>query len=544
MTFRLPSPLRIVVLGGLLGLVSGVGETRGFNHASPSIPITDPVYDDLDVLAAHGLIQDLIQGQKPFSRSEIARLLLAARGRLDRFEDISSREFLEELLTQLERHFETAIKNQKDPSATPKFRVEALSQAVFLATTTDSPPRPYFDNTAIRAADSGVNRYSGGRHTTDGVQFVLETTHDAQITRYFSLFFNPRLQLEPLNNQLPEENKFFLNEGYVTADFFNTRIDIGRKQIAWGQSRLGGVMFSANARALDAIQLTNSQPWQIPVLGHLKYSFFFATLGPEQNFSYPFITGGRISVLPWSFLEFGISRAMIFGGDGSPQGSAWEMFQEFFGVRSSLTQNVNNAISGFEFRASIPQLRSATAYGEFYFDDFNLGHLFRSFVQDAGIVAGIFLPRLDATGRLSLRVEGRKMSPVMYKHGNWLNGWTLNGLILGDPLGPDAESLSGQVLWRLSPDTRLSAEAFLERIDSDVYTSDTSGRSAIINGPAEIRLRPIVHASHRFNGTWLGSLKLGYEHVWNFAFTPGRARNNLLLHVGMTLNTAGRFSFE
>ena len=68
MTWFLRSVLVLSLL--FLPLTSNAREGR----ASPVIPISDPVYDDLDLLAAHNLIKTLMIGQRPFTHSEIGRL--------------------------------------------------------------------------------------------------------------------------------------------------------------------------------------------------------------------------------------------------------------------------------------------------------------------------------------------------------------------------------------------------------------------------------------------------------------------------------------
>ena len=45
-----------------------------------TVPVQDPVYRDIDRLIALRLVETGLYGQRPYSRREIARMLLAARG--------------------------------------------------------------------------------------------------------------------------------------------------------------------------------------------------------------------------------------------------------------------------------------------------------------------------------------------------------------------------------------------------------------------------------------------------------------------------------
>src|ERR1700755_3333940 len=47
-------------------------------QATGTVPVQDPVYRDLDRLFGSGLIKTMIVGQKPYSRREIARIVIDA----------------------------------------------------------------------------------------------------------------------------------------------------------------------------------------------------------------------------------------------------------------------------------------------------------------------------------------------------------------------------------------------------------------------------------------------------------------------------------
>src|SRR3954468_566905 len=47
-------------------------------QATVTVPVQDPAYRDLDRLFGSGLIKTMIVGQKPYSRREIARIVLDA----------------------------------------------------------------------------------------------------------------------------------------------------------------------------------------------------------------------------------------------------------------------------------------------------------------------------------------------------------------------------------------------------------------------------------------------------------------------------------
>jgi hypothetical protein len=544
---------RLFLIGLLSFLCLVTPKVHAWNHASPSVAIEDPIYDDLDVLVAHRLIPALVSGQKPYTRAEVARLIrLANKG----FQTLAAsnkasdttkpyfspgtQSYLENLLAHLQSRFPNTTKPMKNP-----FAANPLEKITLNTTFLNSSPRFYFGSAATALYNPLVQNQQG-RHYTDGFQTALETTHSASLTNYLSLFFHPRLQLQFPNESGSEENRAFIQELYGTVTAFNTQFDIGRKPMQWGQSRYGGVMFSNNARPIDSIQLTNPTPWQIKYLGLFKYTFFFGTLGPEQNFSNTQISGGKLSFMPASFLEFAIARSIIFGGTGSPEASALDIFKEFFGYRGeerfnpiTPVSNKSNSITGFELRSIIPPLRGLNLYGEFYFDDFTLSYPLRSLIQDTAITLGIYLPRLDDSGSLRLRVEGRKTTSIMFKHSTWIDGWSLNNLILGDSLGADAESLHVSLTKVLNPSLSLYNYFTFERIDSDDYGRERNseiGRFIEVNGPPEWRIRDVVSLDYKWNHWLSTTFNLGYEHIKDFNFTPGASRNDFLIQALMTFD--------
>lgn len=508
-------------------------------HAQPSVPIQDSVYDDIDILVSHGLVKTVLQGQKPWTRSEIARLIAQA----DKNNNLGI-PYVDSLIKDLKDRFNEQLVNEGYVAGSEQnWSVHFIENFDLKASYLNSPERPYNQTNIIDANFNPLVENRSGQQHPDGGQFSLETTHWGYFSPYFSAFINPRIQTDFIDNSPSDPVRFHLQESYASFAFWNTQIDVGRKSIHWGQSRYGGLVFSANARPLDGIQIYNPSPWHT-FLGQLRYSFFLANLGPEQRLSKPYITGLKVSVLPAPYLEIGASRALILGGSGSPNNSLGSEIAEFFAVRSG-SGNASNSITGFELRGRIPPLRNIELYGEFYFDDINAAHLFRSFIQDSGLLAGIYLPRLDHKGSMSLRLEGRKNSSILYKHGTWTSGWTENGLVLGDPLGADAESLSVTLRKRFNSQTNLWAEFNFERIDSDTYVSGVpEGRRVAVNGPAEKRLRFITKGSHLLADKITGHLHVGYERVYGFNFTPGNNRNNFLIQTGITFNTDNFFRLK
>lgn len=504
--------------------------------ATPTVDITNTIYDDLDILTAVGLIKTRIVGQRPYTRNQIAHFLITASETLET--NNQHLDFVAEILKRDCEEFSDDIATLSPPlslrekASAGRVRggFHPLRQFNLSTTVLHSSARPYFQMTSAQYNPLVQNQ--AGRHFANGLQTSLESQSDLQIGDAFSFALEPRLQIQARQDG---ENAVFLQQGYASVAFGNHQLDLGRKALVLGQSRHGGMVLSDNARPLDGVQLTNLQPWRLKVLGKLKYTFFFADLGPEQNFQNPFFSGIKLSILPHPLFEFGVTKALIFGGSGAPNASFSDMFLEYFGVRPgdiNIT-NLSNSLIGFESRLRIPSLRNTEVYGEFYFDDFNSSYILRSFKQDTAILIGINVVRLDDKGSLGLCVEGRKMSPIIYKHGSWTSGWTENAFTLGDPLGGEAESISVRLRKNVNLQTTLATTLTTEKIASDVYSgTGARGRFVTTSGPAETRYRGVIEAEHHFSKYWTkrwsANANLGYERVQGFNFVTGDNRNNFV----------------
>lgn len=507
--------------------------------ASPVVAIDDSIYLKLDILQAHGLLPSQVAGIKPYTRAEIARQIQEA-STSEKRADLSekSQSLITRMINDLKKEYHSELAGLGFEENFKKTRLSGLKFVELNLMQLDGNHRAYFSNSSsLKARMNPLVNYQQGRHFADGTQLSVSSRSELQLGRHISVAFSPYLQLQLYTQDQNREQGLFVEDLSLNFNWFNTQLDIGRQPLHWGQSHRGGVLLSNNARSLDGLFLSNPHPWETK-LGSIKYSFFLATLGPEQRFDHSLISGLKLAYKPWSFFEFGLARSLIFGGTDSPSASVSTQIGEFFGARPSGGDdgNFSNSISGFEMRFTLPFLRQTQVYSEFYFDDFNLSHIPRSFVQDAGILAGLFVPRLNQLGTWSLRLEGRKMSGIMFQHNTWSDGWSQNGFLLGDALGPDSESLRLELMKIFYPHTVLAGEFNLERIDSDIYRSDKeSGREVSRNGQAEMRYRFNVSATHDWSKRLSSKMSVGYERVSKPDFLSRGSQDNFMAQVGLRI---------
>lgn len=498
--------------------------------ATPYINSNSSFYDDLSRLSGLGLI-NFMPGHGNITFSEAQRLIQLAIKKINKKvatrEPSSSEKHIIAFLADMETRWRITCNNLYEINPLASLKSELVLAKI--------SPRPYFQ--AIDAYYSPLTEYRLGRTIHPGSQIDFSSEHWARLTRYTSLYVSPLLQLNYFNDGGPQNYVPSLHQGYVSSRWGNTQIDIGRRELLWGQSRSGGFILSDNPRPIDALTISNPIPFDFERFGKFRYSFFLGNLGPEQSLPYPFLTGAKITYQPIEHFQFSIVRTLMLGGEGSPSISILDGIKEFFGARrqrefdpSSGRVNLSNSLSGFEMRGSLPFLRNLNLYSEIVFDDFTVEKAWKSLKQDTGILLGAEAGAIDKEGAWAGALEYRRTSDILYRHDVWQSGWVLNRHVMGDPLGSNGESLHTIIRKRFSNNrTLLRNDFFFEVLKSDVYTrSGTGGRDLIANGTNEYRIRNLFLIEHELSRSLSVQIQTGYEFIQNFNFIAGDERHDVL----------------
>lgn len=551
----------------VLFLLSCLSASLAYTQASINVSTLDPVYRDIDKLVAHGLVDKIIVGQRPYSRKEIARITSEAMKHLPRLEDklndpklseekkeaIQERlDYLRPILDRLKQGFQeelVLLKTMEGDSSW--YSLHLLEKVTADFTGSNSKARVAPPNNGIGSINAVINpllQYQQGRELIEGVNPSLETTHWARLTNHFAIYLQPRFQLAfATGENEANNNNIFLLYYYGKVYFKNFELEVGRDSLAWGQGKDVGLLLSNNPRGLDMIKLSNDSPFLLPsflkYLGPGKFSYFFSTLGPQQNFSYPYLLGYKFSIEPLSFFELGFSMLVESGGKGSPSASFGKRVLEGlpFGALANTSELlISNLIGGLDFRFRIPPARNLEIYGEIAPDDSpKLSRTYDLFILDSALMGGVYLGRLTNSGRADLRMEYHRTGPILYRHSQFTSGLTLNGFILGDNLGPNAQGFYLTSNFDINQQNLLTFDQAIELRSGDIWSQNGDGHSTpqfvvTQNNPSENRYRTTVSWLHRMESKlFLLKTKVGYEFVQNFNFMNSKNRNNFLGEIGI-----------
>lgn len=536
----------------------------GEGGTSLNVPIEDPVYLDIDVLIAHGLVNDVVIGQRPYSRLEVARIISEARANFHPtdvtqatgFEDaaklIGRGRYIEKLLSFYEKEYGEAChpheggvipagvsgyleySNSRDSRScgndklTGGSRINFLRKLEFDTVYNSSAPRNVPTNNGvgrINAMATSFDQNQQGVTYQDGFNYLIRTAHDLYITKYAAA------TLEPLFEFAPDDAHAYIQRLYAKGGWENIELEVGRDNLLFGQGEFGGLILAATARPLDMIKLSNTHPWH-----GMKATFFVSTLGPEREFPWTYLYGGKFSIRPCSLFEVGISEAILMGGDGAPSVNWWEPITELIPTRK--TNNDSHAFGILDMRFTIPPLRNSVIYYDGRIEQSvlrafeHLGNL----LDQTAFTWGFYVPRLVDRGSTSLRIEYQHATPITARSQVWTDGWTLDRRLLGNPLGSDADAVHATLYWRPYPTYGARLDLAFENYYSNTYTWNDNEVQKAASGVTESRYRVVGGLDLFRNKRLQLELAAGYERIEDWNFTSGKGVNNMLL--------LGRFKFN
>lgn len=542
-----PSARRVVA--ALAVAMAVLPPMASFAQTTPFVPLGDPAYRDLDALVSTGVVGDLTLGQRPYSRMAFARAISQARRGMDG-EVGASKPRVSEALLRLESEFTSEIRALE---ATPADSAPVLPRGAWprsidlSASLADSPPRQIeARHTTANNIDATLNpllQRNQGRMVGDGTTVAAEGVVDLGLGPHVAAQVQPRVWLTH-DAVGGTEADATLVRGYIRALFGNLSVEVGRNTPVRGSSRNYGPVFSTNPRGMDLLRLSMEHPARLPwIFSHLgpsSFGFWVADMGGDREFPHSKLFVYEWSVRPHRNLELGAILLNHQMGEGGPEATFTQRLRDLFFLDRrrflplSALPAISDKVLAGNARLTIPSLRTDLYLEYMTTDDHNLFSSIKTGLgTEAAWTGGFRVTGVDPQGRLDLWMEWGRNGVRPYTHHQYTSGMTLDGRILGSPLGPLATGLTLGADWTGRSDW-VSLSGAWERYQGDTYHDDPSPGTDWVrtaDNPDEIRLRTTLEWTRQAEVTGLRtSVKLGYEHVTRFDFTD-QNRNNFLVQV-------------
>jgi hypothetical protein len=457
-----------VLLFILLASIPSVG------HALPSsdIPLNSSIYPALDKLVGWGLVESSLQGDRPFSRLEAARQIFEAEKKLQlRFAPPA----IHQLIRRLQATLADALVEVEGQATSSYFK--PLRRAELSYVYQEGEPLALV-GVAARQFPLNYNNF--------GLDY--REYHNGQLLLAAEMRLGPLLlDWQPIT-QIQEggedaDASFRTLQGKVALGLGLVEVSVGRQSLWWGQGHHGTLLLTNNAKPLDMLRVTNPSPvllpWVFKFLGPFRFDAFWSKLEEDRQIPEPYFAGLRLNVKPLPWFELGGSRTVIFGGKGRPDIDFSDFVTILGGKNLSGGEDTSNSLAAIDACIRLPFLWGAELYGEIGGED-EANH----FIANTAYLAGIYLPKIEPSGRLDLRVEYADLSriddnsPPWYRHGTYRSGYTYRGQVLGHHVGGTGKDISAelQILW--SCDLTVSLGYDFEKRGSDQKVQEVHQQSS------------------------------------------------------------------
>ena len=468
--------------------------------SSPYVPLDSWIYPAFDRLAAFGLIPSAMQGMKPWTRRECARLLEEASGGLD---DLSPNE-ASRLYAVLSREFARELNGDETNYA-------ALDSIYSRVTSISGQPLTdgyHFGQTIVndygRPYQRGTNYLSGFSSSVSagalGFYARGEFEHAPSAPGY-SQAVQDAIQSadgKPLvvtASPIAAVNQFRLLDTYVMLNLKGWQASFGKQSLSLGPTQ-DPYLFSNNAEPIYMFRLSQTSPRKLPgileFLGPYRIELFAGKLTGQHFVNtedgniavslgrslerQPMINGQKITFKPTPNLEFGVGKTGLWGGPGLPITLHSTERSLFAPGNGSGRNDPGDRRATFDFTYHIPGLRKWLVLYDDSFTEDEPSPI--GYPQQSAHNAGFYMPQLPKLPKLDFRAEVAYtdlqdfLQPVgggfFYWNLRYLDGYTNKGNIMGNAtVGRQGIAYRGSSTYWFAPDKTLRLGYRSEEADSD-----------------------------------------------------------------------------
>jgi hypothetical protein len=312
-------------------------------------------------------------------------------------------------------------------------------------------------------------------------------------------------------------------------------------------------VLTTNAAPLDQIRVGAAEPFLLPWIGKwvgpTKVLLFLAQLEERRDHAYTKLSGMRVTFAPFSFLELGASRTVMFDGLGPSLPSSkypGAIFNSAQGDVRSHPEERTDGLLGIDADVRLRNVdrlfmpsRDLRLYGEFYWDDTcggcassGFAHWFASNLLPRGAttggVGGVHLLQLFGLDWLDGRFEYARTSPVSLNHDQFQSGYWSRGHVISDFIGTKGTDYFGRIAARVTPDLMIGLE-----IDRAIIGSTQFANFQAFE-PHEQRTGGGFDVSYRFWERYALFAQYLVSGVKNRQFKPGDNGIDHLIRIELT----------
>ncbi len=403
---------------------------------SVNVPLDHWAYGFIERMEAKGLLQDIKNGSKPFSRKRMAALVHQIEMRLkenpanlSRVETQYFERLKGELWDELEDSGIAVRPSEREPhlytwkGEAGLFHLEALAggSAAFRSSGADGADRrvyqPYY-GAAVRGSFWNVGFYSDNRIYSEWGSGKYFQNYDASLGY-------------PRNAEKDSSMATWdMSDSYLAFGIRGFQVEYGRDNVKWGPSPSGGLLFSGLAPSMDMLKIRFD-------IGPAAFTWLHGQL--RGGAAPKWVSAHRIEFMPARGLSIGIHDAVVYANRGIEPA----YFNPVLPVLISQHSLGDRDNVEFGIDASFERIRSVKLYGEFFLDDFTSpwGIFSNAWGNKLAFTTGCVWTNPAGMENAGLRAEYTRIEPFVYTHRFAGNLYENYGTALGSDLQPNSDRL-------------------------------------------------------------------------------------------------------
>ena len=497
-----------------------------FSYATllENIPLDNWVYPVLDELYSQGLFPSLHKDVKPYTREEIAALVLDINLK-QRDGGLKLTDSQLWMVSKLNQEFRYELEELYYTDQTDENKPDVLRYG--------TSPVAYFN---LSEKDSSYGR--------------LQAKFDLGIQ------FNRRFVLKDrvvIDNQAEKERSYQAREwkkdlagtfdiAYANVDAGYFTLLLGRDRLRWGPSSRDVLLLSDQIPPFDMIKAEGKigsfkLVWFATALDQIYIHPFWQDLNNEEGFwAKRYLSGHRLNFKIKAGIEMGLSEMVLYGGEN-------RNFEPYYLIPilpyygEQYNRDIDDNIL-WSLDLSVTWFRNKEIYLELLVDDFQYD--FKSEPQQTGYQIG--LNHTDPFGfkRSYLNIEYTQINNWVYGQNKPWNVYAFDGRGIGSTLGPDADQWSLGLTYHWTKDIDLCiSEEYRRKGEGRIDAPQTGAVPDLKKFPSGV----VEYANRlKFTVTYQPSARLKlditgeYDRIRNLNNQSGKKDNTLVFWTQLSLS--------
>jgi len=402
---------RVLVLLFLIGVARGSSQ-------SVNLPLNHWIYKFLERMETRGIISNIRDGSKPFSRDKIASFILPIEDKKQLLSNVER-----EYLNRMRAEFTSEPHIYSWTGKAGHIHADALMGGDSRAVPRGTPEgrkysfSPYYGG-ILRGKLWNAAFYSDNR-------IHAEFSNQKFIESYKLSKSYPRNASSDSSMATWDES-----QSYIVVKLKGFRLQFGRDRINWGPGRTGGLMLSGLGPCFDMFKASFD-------LKQIGFTFLHGEL--RSDYGRKWFAAKRLEISLMRGLDIGLQESIIYGNRNLEGAYLNPLFPLL--ISEHTLGDHDNVGMGLDF--DLNRFRNLRFYGELFIDDMVAPwEIFSDYWSNklAFTIGGSLLNAFTISNSL-LSAEYIRLDPFVYTHKNRINTYENYNIGMGMKMQPNSDKM-------------------------------------------------------------------------------------------------------